>query len=233
MVSLRSAANSHFCGGWIHNTRWIVTAAHCTIGRAIANTVTVVGSRNLGSGGVTHTTASIVNHPNYNANTLLNDVALIWTSEMIVRTPSVQPIPLSTADTGSGTFAVVTGWGLNAVSFSKEWLDIDCTNSFTFQNPGYHPDIMQWLQKSTISNTACRNRHSLGDRSSINSSNLCTDNQNGMGTCTGDNGGPLVAGAAVIGIFSWSVPCARGLPDVYTRVSSYVTWIRTIAGNHE
>lgn len=116
MVSLRSANNAHFCGGWIHNTRWIVSAAHCTIGRAIANTVSVVGTNSLSTGGVTHTTASIANHPNYNANTLENDISLIWTSQVIVRTPMVAPIPLGTTNTGSGTFGVVSGWGLIAVS---------------------------------------------------------------------------------------------------------------------
>lgn len=116
MVSLRSAANGHFCGGWIHNTRWIVTAAHCTVGRTLANTVSVVGSVNLGSGGVTIPSASIANHPNFNANTLLNDIALILTSTDIVRTPTVQSIPLSTVNIGSGTTAVITGWGLTAVS---------------------------------------------------------------------------------------------------------------------
>ena len=92
---------------------------------------------------------------------------------------------------------------------------------------------MQWLQVTTITNTSCRLAHSLGNRSRIQDENLCTDNQTGMGTCTGDNGGPLVAGASVIGVFSWTVPCAQGMPDIYTRVSSHVAWIRMIAGNNE
>lgn len=92
------------------------------------------------------------------------------------------------------------------------------------------PDIMQWLQKPTMSNTSCRLAHSIGNRSRIQDSNICTDNASGMGSCTGDNGGPLVAGSAVIGVFSWSVPCAQGLPDIYTRVSSHVVWINSIAG---
>lgn len=116
MVSLRSNANSHFCGGWIHNMRWIVTAAHCTVGRAIANTISVVGTNRLGEGGVQHATASIANHPNFNANTLANDISLVWTSVAMIRTPLVAPIPLGTGNTGSGIFAVVTGWGLTSVS---------------------------------------------------------------------------------------------------------------------
>lgn len=48
----------------------------------------------------------------------------------------------------------------------------------------------------------------------------------------GDSGSPLVTtspdggGAPVqVGIVSFGKPCARGLPDVYTRVSSYAEWI--------
>lgn len=100
------------------------------------------------------------------------------------------------------------------------------------QNPGYAPDVLQWMSKSTITNASCRLAHSLGNRSRINDSNLCTDNDNNRGNCAGDNGGPLVSGSAVVGIWSWSIPCATGLPDIYTRVSSYVAWVRLVAGDH-
>lgn len=117
MVSLRSAANSHFCGGWIHNTRWVVTAAHCTAGRTVSNTFSVVGTVSLSNGGITMNTQFIQSHPNFNANTLANDIALIYTETEIVRTANVVPIPMSTTSIGSGVQAVVTGWGLTAVSF--------------------------------------------------------------------------------------------------------------------
>lgn len=44
-------------------------------------------------------------------------------------------------------------------------------------------------------------------------------------------GGPLVdmtdpKHKELVGIVSWSFPCAHGFPDVYTRVHSYVNWIQ-------
>lgn len=42
----------------------------------------------------------------------------------------------------------------------------------------------------------------------------------------GDSGGPIVAGEYQVGIVSWGNPCARGYPDVHTRVYSYVDWIK-------
>ena len=42
----------------------------------------------------------------------------------------------------------------------------------------------------------------------------------------GDSGGPLVANGEQLGIVSWGTPCAKGKPDVFTRVYSYVSWIK-------
>ena len=54
----------------------------------------------------------------------------------------------------------------------------------------------------------------------------------GVDSCSGDSGGPLRdESGLVVGITSWGVGCARrGLPGVYTRVSSLTSWIdRTLA----
>lgn len=42
-----------------------------------------------------------------------------------------------------------------------------------------------------------------------------------------------MAGSAQIGVVSWGVSCAKGKPDVFTRVYSYLTWINEhIDGGH-
>lgn len=47
----------------------------------------------------------------------------------------------------------------------------------------------------------------------------------------GDSGGPLVAENAQIGVVSWGRPCAKGVPDVFTRVYSYRDWINKHINN--
>ena len=42
----------------------------------------------------------------------------------------------------------------------------------------------------------------------------------------GDSGGPLVADGQQIGIVSFGFLCARGLPDIFTRISPYAKWIQ-------
>lgn len=43
----------------------------------------------------------------------------------------------------------------------------------------------------------------------------------------GDSGGPLVCNGEQYGIVSWSIPCAVGVPDVYTNVYYYLDFIES------
>lgn len=131
-VSLRTPGNAHFCGGWIHNNRWIVSAAHCTIGRTSDNTIVVVGAHSRLSGGVRHATQRVVNHPSYNANTLANDISLVSTSSNIIFNDLVKAIALGTVHIGERVIATASGWGQTSVStegifaFDSVLIRIDC-----------------------------------------------------------------------------------------------------------
>lgn len=118
MASLRSSLNNyaHFCGGSIHNTRYVLTAAHCTHGRFAPNIRVVLGTNSLTTDGVQHEIEQIVQHPNFNFNNLANDIALLRTETYIIMTPNVAPIALGTASIGSGVSVVMSGWGFTAVS---------------------------------------------------------------------------------------------------------------------
>lgn len=86
------------------------------------------------------------------------------------------------------------------------------------------PDQLQTLQTRILTNQDCRDGHP--DYSEyIFDNKICTLTQVGQGICMGDSGGPLVVGNYVVGIPSWVVPCAQGIPDVYARVSSFGDWI--------
>ncbi|RLN31589.1 hypothetical protein BBI17_009316 [Phytophthora kernoviae] len=68
-------------------------------------------------------------------------------------------------------------------------------------------------------------------------SNVCAGGAPGMDSCTGDQGSPLIlektAGDAddvLVGLSSWGIGCGdEGYPSVYSRVSSAVEWINSIA----
>jgi secreted trypsin-like serine protease len=199
IVSLRTTANSHFCGGSIMNSRWVVSAAHCTIGRSGGNTIVAIGAQHI-TGGTRVSVSRIINHPNYNSQTLNNDISLVQTASAMGGT-GVAVIPLGSTFISGGSARAI-GWGQTS-------------------HPGSLAANLQFVDKTVITNANCQSR--WGTR--INNAHLCTSSPVGVGTCMGDSGGPLVQGGQLIGAVSFGSPCARGMPDVYARVSTFRTWL--------
>lgn len=94
------------------------------------------------------------------------------------------------------------------------------------------PLKLQYLVVRSLDNNECRSRHQTEIAAYVHNTTLCTLRDVGQGACHGDSGGPLatVGVRKLIGIVSWGYPCARGYPDGFTRVSSYIDWIGNQTG---
>ncbi|CAO1321100.1 unnamed protein product [Diamesa serratosioi] len=205
-VSLRTTGNFHFCGASIIADRWVLSAAHCTIGRAQTSVNVVVGTVLLNSGGVVIRSSRIVNHPSYNANTIANDVSVVQTATAMIMNANVRIIPMGSASAGGGLSAQVSGWGGTTTG-------------------GSAPNQLQVLTVTTLTNADCRARHSTTNAAFVFDHKICTFTRAGQGICQGDSGGPLWSGGVQIGLVSWNIPCARGWPDAYDRVAWFRSWI--------
>ncbi len=86
-----------------------------------------------------------------------------------------------------------------------------------------------------LSNYNC-SEYFIGIEYPIENSQICISTSNGNGICSGDSGGPLSCevlktdGSTVevlAGVASWGGnPCGNPIPNVYTRVESFLTFIK-------
>ncbi|CAK1552927.1 unnamed protein product [Leptosia nina] len=204
-VSLRSAYDSHFCGGSILNKRWILTAAHCTVGSSTRSVKVVVGTNSLKSGGAKYSVERLVVHESYNSGLISNDISLVKVTEDIEFTDRVQPILLPESNTEANAELLLTGWG-------------------RLSYPGNLPEVLQMINVTALSVDDCQSK--FNGINPVYDTQICSLTRAGEGACHGDSGGPLVENNRVVGIVSWGMPCAKGYPDVYTRVYSFLDWIQ-------
>jgi secreted trypsin-like serine protease len=168
--------------------------------------------------------SAITVHPGYDADAIVNDVALLQLDAAAVFTDAVQPLKVASVSPTPGDKAVTTGWGHTtgggpaSDALRQAILPIEsaleCGDHFSdlWGSPGF-----------TLDRTM-----------------LCAGVASGeVGICNGDSGGPLVvpkadgsSGWELVGISSWvsGSPVLCGSYSVYTRVSEFAGWIAGIAG---
>lgn len=112
---IQSYNRDYVCGGWIHSYKWVVAPAYYMYERSIADTFVVLGSVSTTSGGIQYPVDQKYIHPNYNYNTLDNNIALLYIEGGLQWFPHVHPVPLSAEYTRGNVIASVAGWARNQV----------------------------------------------------------------------------------------------------------------------
>jgi len=222
-TSNRGGYQEHYCGGTLIDRNSVLTAGHCVefIGRNTnGNTLgyrdvrLVVGvtvlSTDQGWARRIDRLSDIHIHPNFNANTLRYDAAVIKLSRPVKR---IAPIALAQPESGDeledppGT-ATVAGWG------NTEAQPPSGGGSENF------PKRMQEADPPLVSDAQCETSYEEEFYPAL----MVCAGEKGVDTCQGDSGGPMfVDDAGVnrqIGITSWGVGCARRFPGVYTEVNA-------------
>lgn len=218
MVQVRP--DGDLCAGSLISGRWIITAAHCMEDISTASEISVrAGSNFLSGGGEVIKALRFINHPDFDALTFNNDIALIELLSAVTADNTGSINWLSGNESTllpEGAPVVVTGWGSTSFggSTSEDLLKVSVTARYP---------------------NSCRD-------SSLYTDNEITDNmlcagvpEGGQDACQGDSGGPLIVydngQAWLAGIVSWGQGCGLAdYPGVYTRVAKYDRWIREQTG---
>ncbi|CAK1583076.1 unnamed protein product [Parnassius mnemosyne] len=222
MVAMSSGrtVKSFICGGSLISTRHVLTAAHCigavySLGSLSSSLRVTVGTNRWNKGGASYSVSRNITHPNYLVSTIKNDVGVLVVSSDVALSNTVQPVPLSSDYIGEGVSAKAAGWG-------------------RVRQNGALSSVLLELFVTTISGQRCQ--EDVARRGSeLNMRvppvephiELCVFHSAGHGMCNGDSGSALVHAdnGQQIGIVSWGLPCARGAPDMFVRVSAYRDWI--------
>lgn len=118
-ASLQNRYNKeHFCGASILNSRFLLTAAHCTDHASTMFIYAVIGALRRLHGGVAINLDKITPHENYSNELIENDIALLRTTNEIIFTDFIQPIALPTHNIPDeeNIAVIVSGWGQTSVS---------------------------------------------------------------------------------------------------------------------
>uniref|UniRef100_A0A452V957 Chymotrypsin-C-like n=1 Tax=Ursus maritimus TaxID=29073 RepID=A0A452V957_URSMA len=209
-ISLQYLSN----GSW----RYVLTAAHC-----ISNTLTyrvALGKNNLvedEEGSVFANVDSIVVHEKWNSFLVRNDIALIKLAEPVQLSDTIQVACLPEAGSllPQDYPCYVTGWG-------RLWT-----------NGPIADELQQGLQP-VVDHATCTQRDWWGTM--VRDTMVCAGGDGIISSCNGDSGGPLNCQAEsgiweVQGIVSFgsSLGCNTvKKPTVFTRVSSYIDWIKEL-----
>jgi secreted trypsin-like serine protease len=203
------------CGASLIARRWVITAAHCVNGRSPSSIEIVFGVHNLKTdAGERFNVKQIIIHPDFDANTLNADLALLELYENCDYTP----VPVIDQDlTLTGQMGTVLGWG-----------DISLTQTV-------YPEALQQVSLPIVSNSDCNKAYNKLPwyYNPVTGNMMCAGYiTGGKDSCYGDSGGPLLVqmdGAwKLAGLVSWGEGCADpGFYGVYTRVSKFMDFIET------
>lgn len=145
-----------------------------------------------------------LHHPRYNMPYRSNDIAILFWTQPLTFGPTVRPIqlPQHNASVPYGQNATIAGFGTLI--------------------RGQKNEILRSIREPIVSPADC------GRYPYVTDLIVCAGgDKTDVGTCSGDEGGPLMSNGKIIGVLSWLNGCGRSdHPSIYTRVPLYVNWLR-------
>ncbi|KQS43560.1 uncharacterized protein Dere_GG15197, isoform B [Drosophila erecta] len=215
-------ALKYLCGGSLIHSHYVITSAHC-----INPMLTLVrlGAHDLSNpaepGAMDLRIRRTVVHEHFDLSSISNDIALIQLNVVGALPGNISPICLPEAakflqQDFVGMNPFVAGWG-------------------AVKHQGVTSQVLRDAQVPIVSRLSCEQSYkSVFQFVQFSDKVLCAGSSS-VDACQGDSGGPLMMPQLetnvyrfyLLGLVFFGYECARpNFPGVYTRVASYVPWIK-------
>ncbi|XP_075768000.1 granzyme B-like [Pelodiscus sinensis] len=204
-LHIQHAMKAFKCGGLLVKPNVVLTAAHCQ-GESIT---VILGAHNISQWEPSQQVLQVqrqIPHPQYNDTHDDNDIMILQLQGEAHRNKYVDfiKLPATKRRVRPKTKCSVAGWGR--------------TDPRSKQTTG----TLQEAHMVVMEDANCSETLLDYDAATM----MCVgDPDKGSISSKGDSGGPLVCGGKAQGIVSWG-PEDGNPPDVYTRVSTFVPWIK-------
>lgn len=207
------------CAGTLVDSRHIVTAAHCVKKIKFQRLVARLGEYDVSTNldclqGICSETlhiqiSDIFVHPDY--DTRDHDIAVLRLVNAAPYTDFIRPICLPSGDIRSDVTFYAAGWGVK---------------------PSTHlySNLKKIIPLPYYSRRQCQSAYS---ELNLPTEVICAGGEEGIDTCKGDSGGPLMWVKDRIELWgvtsSGNVNCGtKGSPGIYTSVQSHLDWIKSV-----
>jgi len=198
---------SHFCGGSLLNSNYVMSACHCNN----LGTTVVAGTTDYRYPKVS-VRGSFQCHPSYNTRNNDYDYAILTLAEPINEDADIGYIQVANKEYAAGTSAQITGWGLT-----------NAANNAV-------PTQLQGATTVLVSLNDCA--RTWGSRN-LSDRMQCAGGQGVNSGCMGDSGGPLAVQEGgtwyLVGNTSWgSSTCKVSMPSIWSKNVVVYDWIQGV-----
>ncbi|XP_051833291.1 granzyme B(G,H)-like [Antechinus flavipes] len=207
--SLKNKENK--CGAFLIREDFLLTAAHCW-GSSIS---IILGAHNIKKPEKTQQKIHVLRaipHPQYNNRTFNNDIMLLQLEKKakLNRAVDLLPLPRMKDRLKPGKRCIVAGWG--------------------WDREEKYSNTLQEVELKVRKDNECKDKY---HRYYNISTQICAgDPKESKASFKGDSGGPLVCDRVAQGIVSYGNKDGTN-PRVYTRIFSFLSWIKKTMKAHE